>query len=534
MVSRLLPSLLVVAGCVTQPAPLDMCVEVADEPAKARRPPPSGLMYEVYVRSWQDSDGDGIGDLAGVVEHLDHLEAIGVRTLWLMPVFPSPSRAGYDPVALDSVRPDYGDEADLLALFDAAAARGIDVILDAPVNHVSDQHPWFQAVVEDPDALEADAFLVSDRQWDELRWYPLAEDRWYYAYFGEEMPDLDWTSPLVADSVPADLGQWLDQGAGGYRFDAVRQLVEDDGAIADTEVGHCTLAWLYARLGGRRGLVFSEAWSEDLDEVLPYLGTEDRPEADLLLGMPRRRAIADAFQQADRAPLVVELLAEADAGVLERMATPLGSHDLPRLADMVPEAALRRAWMVLQLTLPGVPVLYYGDEIDLYSTDVDQQQDQPWRAPMPWTADAWGGFSTSTPWMALADGYAEGFNVADQWQDPWSMLSLVGALARLREAVDALDHGALIVHDTHDRAVLAFERRADDADDAVMVLVNLGDRAIDEVAVPTLERVAWFDLTDGGVERDLGTGAVGLPPLGYRVLSAAPLPDLAVPGPVPR
>jgi len=528
-VATLALSLLMLVGCSVQPAPVDMCAEIAELPARQRRPPPDGLMAEVYVRSWQDTDGDGIGDLDGVVAHLPHLDALGARTLWLMPVFPSPSPAGYDPVALDSVRPDYGDDEALRRLFDEAAAHGIDVVLDAPVNHTSVDHPWFSTAEADPGSLEAGAYLFSDRQWDELRWFSAGDDRWYYAYFGASMPDLDWTSPLVANAVPAELVRWLDEGAAGLRLDAVRQLVEDDGEISDTDVGHCTLAWLYDRVGGDRGLVFSEAWSQDLDEILPYLGTDDRPEADLLLGVPRRQAIADAFEQADRAPLVAELLAESDAGVLDRIAPSMGSHDLPRLADLYPDAALRRAWMILHLTLPGVPVLYYGDELDLYSADI-QEQDYPWRAPMPWTSDAWGGFTTGTPWMAPAEGYAEGFNVADQRQDPWSMLSLVLALADLRRVSGALDRGELVLHDAHDRAVVAFERRADD--DELLVLVNLGGRAIDELALPDLDRAEWFDLTDG-VVRDYLVGDVGLPPLGYRVLSARPLGDVSVPGPVP-
>ena len=131
-----------------------------------------GIVYEIYVRSFRDSDGDGVGDIQGVIEKLDHLEMLNVQTIWLMPIFPSPSPAGYDPEGHAVVRDDYGDEDDLAALLEAASARGMRVTFDVPINHTATSHPWFEAAEADASADERDLYVFSDEQHDTLRWYP--------------------------------------------------------------------------------------------------------------------------------------------------------------------------------------------------------------------------------------------------------------------------------------------------------------------------------------------------------------------------
>lgn len=521
-------------GCQdTAPPALDMCVELDALTPVSRRDPPGGLVYELYVRSFQDTDGDGIGDIAGVRARLPYLQSIGVTTIWLMPVFPSPGPTGYDVETLDQVRADYGGEGQLWELVDIAAERGIDIVLDAPINHTAVTHPWFQTAVADDSSVERHAYLFSHEQWDELRWFPAEDGSWYYAYFGADFPDLDWSSALVSSTVERQLGRWLDEGVAGLRLDAVRQLVEDDGNISDTETGHCTLAWIYNKLGSDRGLTLSEAWSDDLDVVLPYLGSDDAPEADVLLGVPRHAATGDAFQAIDATLLTEQLQAEADAGVLFRLGNYVGNHDIMRFRDRFPEARLRRAWMVSLLTLPGVPVLYYGDEIDLRGADHDQQQDLPWRNPMAWTPEIWGGFTTGTPWMEPVSDYIDGGNVQDQLQDPYSLLRLVQGLADLRAATSALDTGELVVHDSGMRGVLAYERRALDDDVSLLVLINLGTQPVDTLTLRSLGEVAWYELTADNAERHYYRTDVGLQPLGYRVLASQPVEGLTVPPPPP-
>ncbi len=524
---------LLVTGCVADPPRVDLCRELKTLPPSPAAAPSSGLIYEAYVRSFQDSDGDGIGDLQGMISRLPYLQRLGVEHLWLMPVFPSPGPAGYDAVALDEVSSDYGSEEDLVELIQAAGEVGITIMLDVPINHSSVDHPWFQLALAHRDSAEGGAYVFSHEQWDELRWFPTyEEDRWYYAYFGEEFPDFDWSSPFIIEEIPRALRHWTDLGVGGFRLDAVRQIVEDDGDISDTRLGHCTLAWLYAELASEGAMVFSEAWSLELETVTPYLGTVKRPQTDLVLGMPRHHAIVEALTQRSARVLIEHLAAEARAGVLDRMATHAGSHDLTRLLGRIPEPEVRRSWMVLLFTLPGSPVLYYGDEIDLSDTH-QQPQDLPWRAPMAWDGEAWGGFSTGHPWMEPSHGYIDGVHAQAQEADPSSMLSLILGLVDLRAMTSALRGGELVLHGHTEHAVMAFERRPLDGDDArVLVVLNTGAEERHALRFEGTGAEAWFDLTAEGAERFPGTEGLTVPGRGYMILSDRDLSPLTVAGPL--
>lgn len=516
------------AGCTSDEAPFDACMALDQAPASPAATVDGGVIYEVYVRSFQDSDGDGVGDLAGLRGRLDYLEWLGVRTAWLMPVHPSPGPAGYDVEDFATVRDDYGDDAELDALVEEAAARGIRVVLDEPINHTARSHPWFQAALAGDDAGSRARYLFSHRQWDEHRWHAGGEDAWYYGYFGQDFPDLDWTDADVVHDMADMMGGWLDRGVGGFRLDAVRQLVEDDGTISDTEAGHCTLGWLLAELSQDTDpLLIAEAWSEGLELTADYLGTPERPQADLVTSVARLTNIDLAFQRGDRRVLTELLLREAELGVEHRMASVIGTHDLSRFRSRVPDPSMRRAWMVLHLTLPGSPVLYYGEEIDLRDSVESTGQDQPWRAPMAWNAEAWGGFTTGTPWMEPAEEYTQGVNVIDAWDQPDSMLRLVRALIDLRRATPALTDAPLQLIDVEAPSVLAFERVLDQ--DAVLVVVNLDDQDLRGQDMPRFTERAWFDL---GTGLEVRNAQLDLPAYGYRVLASEGLAHLEVPGPL--
>lgn len=513
-----------------EPVIVDWCSEEVSVRSAERTPHRDGLIYEVYVRSFRDADGDGIGDLAGVREKLDYLEWLGVSTLWLMPVFEASSRAGYDATDFDAIEPDYGDEDDLRALIDDAAARDIEILLDLPLNHSSASHPWFQAGLEDDRADEEAWYLWSNHQWDDLRWFEAENDRYYYAFFGEGYPDLDWTNQAVAEAMLSSLNGWLDAGVGGFRLDAVIQLIEEDGDIADTESSHCLLAWLTGELEQEHpdALLLSEAWHQTVPGNVRWLGSEAAPEADLIIDVPRRHVDEDAWTSGDPSEVAAVLAQQIELGVTEQLAGYLSAHDTPRFGSRVEDPAARRAWMVAHLLLPGQPILYYGDEIDMTDSSQWSGHDAPQRGPMAWNDEIYAGFSEAEPWFGVDDDYLEGVNVEAQQADPDSLLQLVVALSELRRGSAALREGSLELLEVSPSSVLAFRRAQ--GDEQVLAVLNFGET---ETEVSVALEGEWVDLSDGGLVTTGATGSLGvLGPRGYRVLATESLASYAVAGPV--
>jgi len=391
-------------------------LEVELDPA----PPPerAGLTYEIYVRSFYDSDGDGTGDLDGVRLKLDYLESIGVQTLWLMPVFPAFGPAGYDVQDFGSLTPEYGDEAALRALVDEAHARGMRVLLDFPLNHVHREHPWFLAAAEG-DSIYRDYFVYGG---EGECWWPDAQGGNYYAYFGPDMPDLDWTDDRLAFLMGLLLSQWLEV-VDGYRLDAVLMLVEEDGVTEGSTASHALVAGVAQRFPGKFFLAEASEW--EVERSTSWL-----EEAQAVTDFPRREALLLAAAEGDAAH-VAEVIAEQGTRA-EGMASFLGSHDVDRLASLVADPGQRRALMVANMLLPGNPVIYYGEELDLPNAQTASGQDHAWRAPMPWDGSSQAGFTTGTPWFTPDPSYQRGVNVEAEDQDPGSMLNLVRALACVR------------------------------------------------------------------------------------------------------
>lgn len=494
-------------GCgPADPPQVDWCAVPLSSPVAPRAEPDGGLIYEIFVRSFQDSDGDGVGDLAGVTARLDHLESLGVTALWLMPIFESPDRSGYAPVSWSAVEADYGGEADFDSLVEAAADRGMRVLLDVPFNHTSAEHPWFQAALAEPDSPHVTDYLFSEHQWDEVRWFPTGDGRFYYGFFGQDYPDLDLTRVSVMDRLSPALGAWLDRGAGGYRVDAVLQLIEDDEQVSDSRASHCLMAWVTQEIhqADPTALVLSEAWSQLPARNLSWLGDEAAPESDLVLDVPRWWANLVTWRFGDTAELRAVLQAELDAGQEGRVAPYLGSHDVDRSTLTIEDARARRAAMVLHLLGPGQPVLYYGEEIDLPSPDPTGLPDLPQRGPMLWDDTLHAGFTSGAPWFPVDPDYLDGRTVAAQAEDEGSMLSLVRALAALRARSPALRTGATTLLPSEVGAVLALSRMSDE--DGVVVVIN---SSADPQFVVELDLPGglgpWTDLVTGEpVARDDG------------------------------
>jgi alpha-glucosidase len=466
------------------------------------------VVYQVYPRSFQDSNGDGIGDLPGIITRLDHLAWLGVDAVWLSPVFRSPMRDfGYDVADYTDVDPLFGSLADLDGLIAAAHRRGIRVLLDFVPNHTSSDHPWFLESRSSRASPKRDWYLWADPRVDgspPTNWrstfggsgWTLDEatgQYWYHAFLPEQ-PDLNWRNSAVRAAMADVLRFWLDRGIDGFRIDVIWHLVKDDQlrdnpAILDKD----------GRPTGELDPVFSadrpevfEIIREWRDVIEPY--GERLLIGELYLPVERLAAYYGHDGRGVHLPFNFQLVLlpwDASAisvaiaayeAVLPAGGWPnwvLGNHDQSRVATRVGAAQARVAAMLL-LTLRGTPTIYYGDELGMTDVSippervVDVDGRDPQRTPMPWDGTRHGGFTDGEPWLPLAPE-AELLNVARLAQDPRSILHLHRRLLALRAAESALSLGDwLELAAPH--GVVAYERAVPGR--RLLVVLNLTSSAV--------------------------------------------------------
>jgi alpha-amylase len=447
------------------------------------------VFYEVFVRSFADSDGDGIGDLRGLTERLDYLNDgdpattgdLGVTGVWLMPIAESPSYHGYDVTDYKAIEPDYGTADDLRAFVAAARERGIAVIVDLVLNHTSIDHSWFKDA-RTPGSEHDDWYVWSS---DGVRfagpggqrvWHKDG-DRWYYGYFWEGMPDLNVANPEVTAALDDVARFWLDDlGVDGFRLDAARHLIEDGKQLENTPA---TFEWL---AGFRNRLKADRPDSLILGEVYDATSMSSRyvreGSLDMTFDFGLAGATIGAIRSSDAASLRAAQQAVADSYPIGGLATFLANHDQNRVADQLGSgAAAEKLAAALLLTGQGVPFLYYGEEIGM----TGHKPDERIRTPMRWDgSEPSHGFSSGTPWEALSDDPA-GTDVATESPDPTSLLSTYRSLIHLRANHPALALGDWTPVDASDPAVVANLRQA--AGESVLVVANLGDEPVDRVAL---------------------------------------------------
>ena len=470
------------------------------------------VFYEVFVRSFQDSDGDGIGDLRGLIDRLDYLNDgdpgtdtdLGITGIWLMPVFDSPSYHGYDVTDYRSIEDDYGDLEDFEDFLAAAHERGIAVIVDLVLNHSSREHPWFTASAGGDPGF-AEWYLWSDTDpgypgpWGQQVWHPWG-DRFYYGLFWEGMPDLNLESPAVTAEMKETARYWLEEvGVDGFRVDAARHFIEDGPVQEDTPATRDWLAGFRAavRLHSPEALILGEVWA-GTEAVAGYLPTS----LDLAFEFELAEAAIDAVNRGDGEDLAAAQFRALEAYPAGGYAAFLTNHDMERVISQVGGDPARAGVLAtLLLTNPGVPFVYYGEEIGL----AGRKPDPSIRTPMPWTGEGPGvGFTTGDPWQRphiLHDTV----NVTAQDADPDSLLSRYRSLIRIRSEHTALRYGELLGVGAGDDAVAAFLRTI--GDDHVLVLVNLGPNP---VTAPALDLPAG-PLAGVGVARSLLGPAVTVP-----------------------
>ena len=457
------------------------------------------VFYEVFVRSFADSTagplaGDGIGDLQGLIERLDYLndgdpstdEDLGVGALWLMPIMESPSYHGYDVRDYRAVEKDYGTLDDFSQLIRESHRRGMRVILDLVINHTSRQHPWFR------DAYRARSpyhgWYIWSREkknyrgpWNQPVWHQLAwwQRGWkhfnylaYYGIFSPSMPDLDLSHPGATRAMHAVARFWLeDMAADGFRLDAVRHLIEDGATQADTEATHEWLRGFFAAVkeAAPEAVLVGEAWA-DTETVASY-----RPDqVDLAFQFGLASAVLETAKDGEPEPLAEEIDRVWNSFPPGQFATFLANHDQMRVATYLAGDRDRAALAAtLLLTLPGVPFVYYGEEIGM----VGAKPDPRIRTPMQWTPGRRAGFSSHRPWQRLQIGH-ERVNVETQARDPGSLLALYRRLIRLRGGRPSLAVGGYSAVDAGHPRLFAFRRST--SSEATLVLCNLGEEPVSD------------------------------------------------------
>lgn len=481
---------------------LSACVATAPSPTFAPTPsvaPPTltpeptdpwwrnAVFYEIFVRSFKDSDGDGIGDFNGLIEQLDYLEQLGVRGLWLMPIHPSPTYHGYDVTDYYAVNPDYGTMDDFKRLLAEARRRNIRVIIDLVLNHTSAQHPWFKKAVQgDPEYRQWYIWADSDPgfpgPWNAQAWHRASNGQFYYAIFWDQMPDLNYDHPPVREEVKKITAFWLQEvGVAGFRLDAIRYLDEDGKILADAPTTHAFLKeWgAYYRSLNPEAFTVGEVWTDNYN-VAPYV--RGGAELDSAFNFDLSNALLKGLSEGNATLINFVLGATLQLFPEQNNANFLTNHDINRIASYVGPDPLgqSRAAATVLLTAPGIPFLYYGEEIGMTGVKPDERL----RTPMQWTGEAGAGFTTGTPWQKINADYVER-NVAAQLGDPDSLLEHYRGLIALRNKHPALHSGATVMVKANSRRLVSYLRRH--GEEIMLIVVNVDNDPVSDYAL-SLER----------------------------------------------
>ncbi len=381
------------------------------------------VFYEVFVRSFADSDADGVGDLPGLTAHLDDLNDgnpatgtdLGVDALWLMPIFKAGSYHGYDVIDYQQVDSAYGTMADFDAMLAAAHQRGIKVILDFVPNHTSAQHPWFVDASSGASAAHRDWYVWrgDDAHWARPGdyaplWHSSADGSWYYGYFGGGMPDLNYRNPDVEHAITEAMTFWLQRGVDGFRVDAARYLVEGDAGttISDQPETHAVTKRLRLALQqvNPQVLLVAEAWAS-ADTVAEYYGDAD--EYQLAFTFDLAGAIFTAIS-AGSSDAVINTIARAETTLTGKdrgfEAPFLTNHDMVRTARKLSgDLASTKLAAATLLALPGTPFIYYGEEVGMGGGPRSDDRDK--RTPLRWTPTppTYGFTTRGSTWYGASD-----------------------------------------------------------------------------------------------------------------------------------
>ncbi len=480
------------------------------------------VMYEMHVKAFYDSNGDGVGDFRGLTQKLDYLQDLGITCLWLLPFYESPRRDdGYDISDYCKIHPDYGTIEDFKLFLAAAHQRGMHVLADLVINHTSDQHPWFQEARRTTDPTKHDFYVwsKSPQLYDEARviftdtessnwtWDAVAKQYYWHRFFSHQ-PDLNFDNPAVCQAMLEVVKYWLDVGIDGFRVDAVPYLFEREGTNSEnlTET-HTFLkeirAFMDANYSGRILLAEANQWPRDL---LPYFGDNDEfhmafnfplmPRIFMAIRREDRCAIEDIISEMPAIPercqwaiflrnhdeLTLEMVSEEDRTYMydEYAADPRKKLNVGircRLSPLL-DNSRRRLELAhsLLFSLPGTPIIYYGDEIGM-GDNITLGDRHGVRTPMQWSHQLNAGFSQATPEQIYNPVITDptynyqAVNVEAQSQLPSSLLNWMKLMLNLRRQYPVFGRGDIKFLDSENAAVLAYTRRYQDQ--TVLIVNNL-------------------------------------------------------------
>ncbi len=432
----------------------------------------NAVFYEVFVRSFQDSNGDGIGDFNGLTSRLDDLKDLGVTALWLMPIFPSPSYHGYDVTDYDAVNPQYGTMQDFEKLLEAAHEREMKVILDWIPNHSSREHQWFLES-RNPSSPKRDWYVWRKdnpgwkKPWGEFGnvWHSI-DGFYYYGAFWEGMPDLNHRNPAVTAALNASAKTWLERGVDGFRVDAVRYILETQ--TDNTPDTPENIAWFekfssFVKSVKPEAAVVGEIWT-DVGTVGKYMtgGSANN----LAFNFDMYKGIQDTVNSSKRGPAerILENVAKAyPSSAIDALF--ISNHD-QRRPKYFGNLKYRTAADLL-LTLPGTPFLYYGEEVGMPNGPGNNDENK--RTPMRWDDTANAGFSSRSPWYSFSTD-DKAITVKAQKALPGSLYNHYKNLIRLRQSQPALRAGGYQPIQAGER-IMAFARTLEDS--SIIVVINL-------------------------------------------------------------
>ena len=481
------------------------------------------IIYQLHLKSFFDSNADGYGDIQGLIQKLDYIQELGVDTIWMLPFYPSPMRDdGYDIADYESINPVYGVEADFRQLLREAHRRGLRVITELVINHTSDQHPWFQAarcappgsperdfyVWSDTDEKYKDARIIfTDTEKSNWTWDPVAK-AYYWQRFFSHQPDLNFDNPIVFEAITQVMLKWLGMGVDGLRLDAIPYLVERDGTNCENlPETHAVLKNMRRVMDDhfqdRIFLAEANQWPSDVRE---YFGNGDEchmaynfpvmPRLYMAVHMEDRHPITDIVRQTPAIPtqcqwamflrnhdeLTLEMVTDAERDYMYRA---YAQHPLMRinvgirrrLAPLMDNSRPKIQLMnSLLFSLPGTPIVYYGDEIGM-GDNIYLSDRYGVRTPMQWSADRNAGFSQAPfeqlflpPIMDPVTGF-QALNVQQQQLDPSSLLNWMKQLIRLRKCYKVFGRGSIEILTPSNRKILAYVRKYEN--ETVLVVANL-------------------------------------------------------------
>lgn len=448
------------------------------------------VFYEVFVRSFYDADGNGRGDFQGLIEKLDYLNDgdpntttdLGVTALWLMPIFSSPSYHGYDVIDYRNVNSLYGTMDDFKLLLDEAHQRGIKVIIDFVVNHTSAYHPWFLESDDGEESPKRDWYIWSASNpgytgpWGQTVWHA-KNGAYYYGVFWSGMPDLNFKNETVTNEIKDLTKFWFSEiGVDGFRIDAAKHLIEE-GAVQENTPA--TLAWWRDYYAFQKNIdpglmTVGEVWTSTAN-VVPY--TDQR--FDYCFEFDLSYAIIDAAKNANLSGLKNKIQEVVDSYPALQYGIFLTNHDQNRvIEELGGDIGKSKIAASILLTLPGIPYLYYGEEVGMKGVKPDEDI----RRPMQWTSGANAGFTTGTPWRSINSNYTT-FNVETMQSDPNSLWNHYRKLIQARTSSESLRHGSYLEASSGSGSVMSYVRVTETESTIILHNVSIDAQLDVEISV---------------------------------------------------